>query len=764
MKKASYNPDHFDNDVSGLGSYFQPRSDNGNMVIDPDFALTILSLLREYWQPNYPSATILLNNWHLSANSLEYFLISNCGVPRIELVHKIIDLKGAYGFPLLSEFVEAGLERQISHTTSEKMGILPLATCSNRLYCLVSQENQAIIPGRVVPYKNDLQLIPLGRFANIGGLLKELYKNLAQHDSSNRRMGEYLVQLGLIDPKKLAAALKIQSTTGERLGHILMREGQISEAVFYESLAGLLKLPFYRRTTDLIQMTDPELARKLPRPFCERNMIFAMRQEGAALWVATDEPQNQEKMETVAAVYHTDKTHLGVASPATIRNALNYIYGDQDGSFNLHIPITTITKNLTPSDVPEIGAGIPKFLNYLLYEGIRRKSSDIHIECYEKKVAIKLRIDGQLQPLGDSKFITTSNVRSLLAKIKVDAKLDIAEQRRPQDGVIRKHVGDQVVDFRVAICPSLWGENAVLRILNQSQKMPRLDEMGFSDEKLTLLQRLIRNPQGFILMTGPTGSGKTTTLYAILQELLKFGIKIVTVEDPIEYAIDGIQQSQAEVDIGNTFDRYLRSFMRCDPDVILIGEIRDPETAQMATRAALTGHLVLSTLHVNDSISTVRRLVDMGVEPNLVSQTLLGVISQRLTRRSCQHCLQEYAPEKDLIAEFFPEGPPEGIKFVHGTGCSSCDHTGFAGRLALVEFWAPDEEERVLIDAGVDVAQLNRSAVKNGMQLLLADALDKVSKGETTLEEVRKVVPYTQIVNYNRLIKEATGDLKQESP
>ena len=232
-------------------------------------------------------------------------------------------------------------------------------------------------------------------------------------------------------------------------------------------------------------------------------------------------------------------------------------------------------------------------------------------------------------------------------------------------------------------------------------------------------------------------------------------MKIVTVEDPIEYAIEGIQQCQANVDIGNSFDRYLRSFMRCDPDVILVGEIRDPETAQMATRAALTGHLVLSTLHVNDSISTVRRLIDLGVEANLVSQTLLGVISQRLTRKSCRHCLHPYKPEQELIDEFFPEGVPADLRFVRGTGCSACDHTGYSGRLALVEFWSPEEPERILIDAGGDAAALRKAAMRGGMEMLVADALDKIAKGLTTMEEIRKVVPFTQIINYRRALREA---------
>ena len=737
-----------------LAEFLETIADRPQMAIGASFGAALLNLTKDYWAPTFPAQNNLLNAWAQTNFPLEYFLVANAGVPRVELLHKIIELKGTYGFPLLNEFVEAGLGRRVSQMAAEKLGLLPLATCENRLYCLIEQNNRDLCPGRIFASSGALDIVPLGRIANVSEQLSELYMNLELHDSSNRKLGEYLVQLGILNAGQLDEALRLQGDTGERLGVILIRLGRVSEAVFYEALAAMQSLPFYRRGTDLIKLTDVALAKRLPRAYCERNLLLAMRQEGNVLWVVTDEPKSLDKVAALGTVYHTDKLHIGVAAPSSIRNALNYLYGDQDGSFNLDVAVQTVNKSEL-NEIVEISSGIPKFLDYLLYEGIRRRSSDIHIECYERRVDIKLRIDGELQSLADTKFITPANVRSLVAKIKVDSKLDIAEQRRPQDGVIRKHVGGQIVDFRVAIVPSLWGENAVLRILNQSQKMPQLDEMGFSAVKLAKFRRLLQNPQGFILMTGPTGCGKTTTLYAILQELLKFDLKIVTVEDPIEYAIDGIQQSQANVDIGNTFDRYLRSFMRCDPDVILVGEIRDPDTAQMATRAALTGHLVFSTLHVNDSISTVRRLVDLGVEPNLVSQTLLGVISQRLTRRSCRHCLHPYKPEAGLLAEFFPEGVPGGLHFVRGTGCSSCDHSGYSGRLALVEFWAPTEEERILIDACPDAGTLRKAAIKGGMEMLVADALDKIAKGLTTMEEVRKVVPFTQIVNYRRAVREA---------
>jgi len=737
-----------------MDQFLASISSKPHMEISSGFAATVLNLTKEFWAPSYPSQKALLNAWGATDYPLEFFLVANSGVPRTELVHRIIELKGAYGFPILNEFVEAGLISRIDRQTAEELGILPLCFSGNRLYCLVDKGNQRLNPGQAIHYGEGLLIIPLGIINELSNQMGPFFKALERHDTTNRRLGEYLVQLGMLDEKQLGEALQIQAESGERLGMALIRMGYISEPVFYESLSALLELPFYRRTTDLIKLVDQDFSRKLPRAYCERNLLIVLRQEGDTLWVATDEPKNMDKIHSISTVFHTNKIHLGVSSPSSIRNALNSIYGDKDGTFSLQTPVSDVTSR-RQDEVVEIGTGIPKFLDFIMYEGIRQGSSDIHIECYKKKVDIKLRIDGHLQSMANTKFISVSNVKSLVAKIKVDANLDIAEQRRPQDGVIRKHIDGQVIDFRVAIVPSLWGENVVLRILNQSQNMPKLDELGLSAGKLADFRRLIQNPQGLVLVTGPTGSGKTTTLYAILQELLKTGRKIVTVEDPIEYAIEGIQQSQADDLIGNTFDKYLRSFMRCDPDVILVGEIRDPETAQMTARAALTGHLVLSTLHVNDSISTVRRLVDLGVEANLVSQTLLGVISQRLARKACPNCAGEYKPAPDLLEEFFPDGVVKGSRFVKGSGCPGCEHSGYKGRLSLVEFWAPDNDERILIDAGADVQTLRRAAVEHGMEMLAADAIDKVIKGKTTLEEVRMKVPLTQLVSYRRAMQEA---------
>lgn len=740
------------NEDQVMAEYLSSIAARPHMAISPGFASTVLNLTREFWAPFFPAKKALLNAWGTTDYPLEYFLVANAGVPRIELAHRIIELKGAYGFPIQNEFVEAGLINRLERGAVEELGILPLCTSGDRLYCLVDRENQQLSPGQIARYNDDLLIVPIGSVSDLPARLEKLFKELDKHDTTNRRLGEYLVQLGMLSDKQLQEALEVQVESGEKLGMVLVRLTYISEPVFYESLAALLELPFYRRTTDLTKLVDNEFSRKLPRAYCERNLIIVLRHEGGTLWVATDEPKSLDKIHSISTVFHTDNIHIGVASPSSLRNAIRIIYGENEGSFSVQSPVIDVDRTGLP-EVVEIGSGIPKFLDYLMYEGIRKKSSDIHIECYKKKVDIKLRIDGQLHKMANTKFISVKNVKSLLAKIKVDARLDIAEQRRPQDGVIRKRIDGQVVDFRVAIVPSLWGENAVLRILNQSQSKPKLEELGLSPAKLASFRRLVQNPQGLILVTGPTGSGKTTTLYAVLQELLKSARKIVTVEDPIEYAIEGVAQSQVDDLIGNTFDKYLRSFMRCDPEIILVGEIRDSETARMTARAALTGHLVLSTLHVSDSISTVRRLIDLGVEENLVSQILLGVVSQRLARKTCSHCSEVYKPDPDLVEEFFPAGVPRGARFTKGVGCPLCDHTGYAGRLSLVEFWAPDDDERMLIDAGADAQAIRGAAIAGGMGLLAADAVDKVLQGRTSLEEIRMKVPLTQIVSYRSTIK-----------
>jgi type II secretory ATPase GspE/PulE/Tfp pilus assembly ATPase PilB-like protein len=308
------------------------------------------------------------------------------------------------------------------------------------------------------------------------------------------------------------------------------------------------------------------------------------------------------------------------------------------------------------------------------------------------------------------------------------------------------------VDFRVATQPTLWGENVMLRVLQQGMRVPRMDELGFEPEVLARLRRLIHNPQGLVLVTGPTGSGKTTTLYALLQELNHPDVKILTAEDPIEYVVDGIQQSQVNEDIGNSFDHYVRAFMRQDPDILLVGEIRDKETARSTLRAALTGHLILSTVHANDVFGVVRRIMDLDVEESLLSQTLLCVLGQRLARRVCLGCAEPSTPKPELLAEFFPSGVPAGARLVRGRGCEACEGTGYSGRSALMEFWELDDRERDLLEKGAEVSALRKAAIDGGFRSLMAHAQRLALEGVTTLEELRAVVPYEGIARYRGLV------------
>jgi type IV pilus assembly protein PilB len=443
--------------------------------------------------------------------------------------------------------------------------------------------------------------------------------------------------------------------------------------------------------------------------------------------------------------------------PSELHRLFDLTYGSEIGVAVMTGPETLLEVARDPEEELPTSIDLSKFpgvasgLQSLIVRAIQQRASDIHVERYRLRVDVRFRIDGALQ-LVEAPWLTPQSAAAFLAKIKIEARLDIAERRRPQDGVIRRRLGERKVDIRVAIQPTLWGENAVLRILDQGTNVPSLDALGLQAGVLATLRQMIHNPQGMILLAGPTGCGKTTTLYAVLQELLHDNLKIVTAEDPVEYAIDGVQQSQTNDAIGDTFDRYLRAFLRQDPDVILIGEIRDAVTAESAIRAAQTGHLVLSTLHVNDAQGAVRRLVDLGVVPALVSQSLLCVVSQRLARRVCRDCGRPDLPAAALLQELYPAGATERAHFLRGQGCGTCRHTGYHGRVGLVELWQLDREARALIERGATTAELIDQALAAGMRSLVTDAAEKAALGMTTLEELHGVLSYEQLARHRDAI------------
>ncbi len=388
---------------------------------------------------------------------------------------------------------------------------------------------------------------------------------------------------------------------------------------------------------------------------------------------------------------------------------------------------------LTGSDVPLI-----QLINSLILKAIRANASDIHFEPFSDKVVVRFRMDGVLHEITT---IPLNTYPQVVSRIKIISKLNVAEKRLPQDGRIKVKIGEKKLDMRVSTLPTVFGERIVIRLLDKSNKLLYLDELGFSSEDLKKYRRIIKKPYGLVLITGPTGSGKSTTLYASLLELKTPRKNIITIEDPVEYQIDGISQIQVNPKINLTFANGLRSILRQDPDIIMIGEIRDLETAEIAIHASMTGHLVLSTLHTNDAPSAVARLVDMGVEPFLIASSLEGVIAQRLVRTICKNCKKEYSPSETEVQEIerYIGKSMEIKKLYKGEGCQECLGTGYKGRTAVYEIMEVNEELRTIISKNPETVTIREKAISNGLKTLLEDGIMKILNGKTTLEEVLQI-------------------------
>jgi len=388
-------------------------------------------------------------------------------------------------------------------------------------------------------------------------------------------------------------------------------------------------------------------------------------------------------------------------------------------------------------DNSDIDPSVIKFFNQILADAITQRATDIHLEPFEDDLRIRYRIDGMLHEVSSPQNIKNFQ-SSIASRIKVMANLDIAEKRRPQDGRVKVKMAGAVYDLRVSILPAPFGESIVIRILSRTSPVIGLRKLGLTEEGFTVLERMIEKPHGIILVTGPTGSGKTTTLYSCLNKINSPQRKILTIEEPIEYQLSGITQMQAEPKIGFTFASALRSMLRHDPDVMMVGEIRDTETARLAVRTALTGHLVFSTLHTNDSASSITRLMDMEIDPYLVASSVILIIAQRLVRNNCPHCLEEYIPEEEILNQFSGEDRTD-VKFFHGTGCEQCRHTGYLGRSAIFEILEVNDEIREMTLKRMPAHLIKQKAVSSGMSLLRHEGWLRVKEGKTTAEEVLRV-------------------------
>ncbi|MBO8127352.1 MAG: type IV-A pilus assembly ATPase PilB [Firmicutes bacterium] len=556
-----------------------------------------------------------------------------------------------------------------------------------------------------------------------------------------KRLGDLLVEVGLITKEQLEEAIALQSERGIRLGQALVELHYLDEQQLLEVLEYQLGIPHINLGDKLIA---PEIVDLVPRETALKHKVMPVEKRGDRLVVASADPFNVFAIDEIREATGLN-VELLLATERDIEDAINRHYGVQDVAETV---IQTLEDEEEPveseDELRQMGdeAPIVRLANIIISQGVREKASDIHIEPQEKDVRIRYRVDGFLREVMKTPKRTQM---ALVSRLKILSKLDIAERRVPQDGQIKMTVDGKEVDLRVSTMPTVYGEKVVLRILDKSSFLLDVDKLGFCPENKAKWREAMRRPYGMILVTGPTGSGKTTTLYATLAALNTPERNIVTVEDPVEYTLPGINQVSINKKAGLTFASALRAILRQDPDIVMVGEIRDQETASIAVQAALTGHLVLSTLHTNDAAGTLTRLVEMGVEPFLVASSVIVAEAQRLVRSICPACKESFEVGRDELLEMGLSTPDDVLKgrkkvtLYRGKGCSRCSQTGYKGRMAIQEIMTLNPKIRALIAENANSDTLKAAAIEEGMITLKEDGICKALKGETTLEEVLRV-------------------------
>ena len=544
-----------------------------------------------------------------------------------------------------------------------------------------------------------------------------------------KRLGDLLVEAGLITEAQLEEALK-EKAPGQKLGDALLQRGYITEQQLIEVLEFQLGIPhvsLYRYPI------DPKVTNLISKEFAKRHMVMPLKIEGERLLVAMADPMDFFVIDDLrlSTGFHIE---TAIASKDDILRAINKYY-DIDESVEDFLQMAPATETVEEERITEDDSPIVRLVNQILQLAVEQRASDIHIDPQETKVLVRYRIDGILRT---DRALPKHMQSMLTARIKILANMDITEHRIPQDGRIKMNIDFHPVDLRVSTLPTVYGEKIVMRVLDLGAALNDIHKLGFNQLNLQRFIELIERPTGIVLITGPTGAGKSSTLYAALNHLNSEEVNIITIEDPVEYEIEGVNQIQVNPNVGLTFAQGLRSILRQDPNIIMVGEIRDRETAEVAIRASLTGHLVLSTLHTNDALSTITRLIDMGIEPFLVAASLAGVVSQRLVRRVCRDCQEEQEPTKREI-EIFARRGMKIDKLVRGRGCPTCNMTGYKGRIAIHELLVMTDEMRRVILNKEPFSKLRELAIKNRMIFLIDDGLLKVKQGITTLEEVLKV-------------------------
>ncbi|WP_017811697.1 GspE/PulE family protein [Paenibacillus shenyangensis] len=549
-----------------------------------------------------------------------------------------------------------------------------------------------------------------------------------------KKLGDLLFENGLITEEQLNQALEEQRKSKRKLGDVLLAQGYITEQQLIEVLEFQLGIPHVNLFKYQI---DAAVTQIIPESMAKRYQVLPFMKDGSKLMVAMADPLDYFAIEDLR-MSTGFRIEPAISSRDELQRAIAHYYGLRDSMSQMMGELPT-AEEIEETEITDESSPVVRLVNQMIQQAVHLRASDIHIDPSENDVAIRYRIDGLLQT---ERHVPKQMQGFITARLKIMSRLNIAERRLPQDGRIKMQFDLKMVDIRVSTLPTMHGEKIVMRLLDISTGVKPLEQLGFNDYNAKLFKEMIDNPYGILLITGPTGSGKTTTLYSALNVLNVESTNTITVEDPVEYQLEGINQVQVNPAIGLTFASGLRSILRQDPNIIMVGEIRDNETAEIAVRASLTGHLVLSTLHTNDAVSTVMRLRDMGVEPYLIASSLIGVVAQRLVRRICPDCKIVYTPseQENILLQSYGIHTEQLHK---GRGCGNCNHSGYRGRVALHEVLKVDKRIRQSITDNASVEEIREAAEEQQMITLVRDGLQKVREGVTTIQEVmRETVSY----------------------
>jgi len=559
---------------------------------------------------------------------------------------------------------------------------------------------------------------------------------MATDKKKKELLGQVLKEMGHVSEGQIQEALEKQRKTGGPIGQTLVElgyitEGELSIALGVQGGMKLVNLKDIEISDNAVNMIDDSTATLF--------RVMPVKYDNGVLTVALADPLNINMLDDLEFIVNA-KIEAVLSDDSSITEAIGKYYGTQ-ASASMESIVDEFKRkgdegaiDLEDTEAMAAAGPVVKLLNYILFQAIRDKASDIHLEPFENDFKVRYRVDGTLYEIESPPLPLAV---PLVSRVKVMANLDIAENRIPQDGRIELSIGGNPVDLRISTLPTVFGESCVMRVLDRSVVSLDMEKLGLREDELVIIRELISRPHGIILVTGPTGSGKTTTLYSALNEANSVGVKIITTEDPVEYDIEGIMQIPINEDIGVTYQRVLRTILRQDPDMILVGEIRDRETAQIAVEAALTGHVVFSTLHTNDAPSTITRLVDIGIEPYLMTSTLEAVVAQRLVRKICTDCKEYYEPSDEILQELnLKRHEIAGKKFAYGKGCKYCNHSGYRGRFAIYEIMRLSERLKQLVLKSASSLDVREAAVEEGMRGLRENGLLAIYDGTTTVEEV----------------------------